>query len=148
MVHCKISCPSRKPFIQPQFRPVLHGDQVTEPLMGQFVSNNIGCFILDSVIALPLFEQNFGWFVDNYSPVFHCSGDKIMGNEMIRLGKGIVYPKDICEKVQHFASIVQCELTMGKQTRRGIKSDRNMLPEMLAFGESLDVLEFAYTPTK
>ena len=41
MVNGKPSDPCCETFIEPELAPPVHGDKVTEPLVGKFVSNNV-----------------------------------------------------------------------------------------------------------
>jgi len=42
MINGKPSDPCRETLVEPKLAPPVHGDKVTEPLMGKFVSNNVG----------------------------------------------------------------------------------------------------------
>lgn len=42
MINGKPSNPCRETLVEPKLAPPVHGDKVTEPLMGKFVSNNVG----------------------------------------------------------------------------------------------------------
>jgi hypothetical protein len=42
MINGKPSDPSRETLVEPKLAPPVHGDEVTEPLMGKLVSHNVG----------------------------------------------------------------------------------------------------------
>lgn len=73
MIDGEIPCPGRKPLVEPQFIPPLHGNQISKPLMSQFVGYDIGGFQPDLVRGRLLVKENFRGSIGDQTPVFHGS---------------------------------------------------------------------------
>ena len=60
MINCKPSHPSGEALIEPELAPPVHGDEVTKPLMGKFVSYNVCDAVSIASSRSLLVEQNRG----------------------------------------------------------------------------------------
>lgn len=56
MINSQPANPSGKAFVEPKLIPPIHGDKVTEPLVGQFYDR----YIRQKVIN---FKRKFGWSI-------------------------------------------------------------------------------------
>jgi hypothetical protein len=76
MINGEPSDPGRETLVQPELVPPVHGDKVTEPLMGEFVGNDICYPVAIAVCRCRGVEENrgsSGALVSELSNS-HCSG--------------------------------------------------------------------------
>ena len=66
-----ITYPGCEAFVQPQFVPPIHGDEIAEPLMGELVRYDVHHTIAILLIRRILVEQNGSCAVGDETPVLH-----------------------------------------------------------------------------
>ena len=59
-----------KALVEPEVVPPLHGDQVTEPVMGQLVDHDAG--EVEVVVFSRVVEKEFLFLKGNESSILHC----------------------------------------------------------------------------
>ena len=70
--------PAGESFVQPQVIPPCHGDQISEPLVGQFVSHDGAHALFLLVGCLLWITEQINFAISDESPVFHGTGRKLM----------------------------------------------------------------------
>ena len=87
--------PGREPFIEPQIVPPIHGDQVAEPLVRDFVRHDAEHALAVSFVgARPLVEQQVLVEVRDWRPVLHRAETAGAGTPiMSSFGSGYRMPK-------------------------------------------------------
>src|SRR4051794_9348104 len=69
--------PCRKPFIEPQAIPEIHGHQVSKPLMGQLMLHNFCDSLLGCGTSCFLVEKKIHDAVSHQTPILHSSSSKV-----------------------------------------------------------------------
>lgn len=124
MINCKPANPGCKPFVQPQLVPPIHGHQVAEPLMSQFMSNHIRDPILESCVGFPFIVQDSGGSVGDQTPVFHGTHGELVNSEEIGFGEGVFDTKNVGEVVDGLVGMFQGETALLFETAGSIYSNR------------------------
>ena len=86
MVNGKPSNPCRETLVEPKLTPPIHGNEVTEPLVGKFVGDDVGNPNLVLRIRRLLVEQNGSGTICHQAPVLHGAVGELVHGEEVRLG--------------------------------------------------------------
>ncbi|KAI6764699.1 hypothetical protein HG531_012586 [Fusarium graminearum] len=138
--------PGSKTLVEPELVPPVHGNEVTEPLVGKLVCDNIGNSVLESRVRGLLVVENLGSTVGNKTPVLHGTVSELVDSDQIGLGQRVVNVKDLGEEVNDLGGVLKSPLTLLLETTGGVDTDGNLLAVVLAISESLDVLKVTNSP--
>lgn len=120
MVNCKPTNPGCKTFVQPQLIPPIHRDQVAEPLMSQFMRNNVGNPILESFVGFPFIIEDSCGSVGDEAPVFHGTHGELVNSKKIGFGERIFDSKNVREIVDGLVGMFQGETALVFEPARSI----------------------------
>lgn len=146
MVNGKPSNPCRETLVEPKLTPPIHGNEVTEPLVGKFVSYNVGNPVAVAIGRGRRVEEHCSSSVGNETPVLHGSMRKLMNSQQINLGQRVIDLEDLGEVIHNLVAVVQSKASLLLQTTGSVNPDRNVLAIVLALGVRLDVFKVTNSP--
>src|SRR5688572_25906211 len=87
--------PGGKSLVEPEVIPPLHGDQVTEPLVSNLVSNGDSDLLLEAQVRGLLIKEKGDGAVGNQTPVLHSASIEIGNGKMVELGERVSSAEDL-----------------------------------------------------
>ena len=101
MIFIQLLVVYRKAFVQPQMRPVLAGNVVSEPLVNQFMGDETGAGM--NVLRLGGKERSLGQY--GKGGVFHAACDKVLDGNLIILVPGILHADFLLKEGHHIGGV-------------------------------------------
>mmetsp|Transcript_8920 Transcript_8920/g.17992 ORF Transcript_8920/g.17992 Transcript_8920/m.17992 type:complete len:464 (-) Transcript_8920:76-1467(-) len=138
-VGCPIFGPGCEAFVEPEIVPPGHGDEVSEPLVGQFVRDYGADALFLVGGCFGGVDEEIYFAVGDETPVLHCSHCKLWNGNHIQLRQRIRNPKKIIIRIQTLGGTIQGKQTALRFARRSIHPHQHTM-----LGLRLNVIEFSY----
>lgn len=104
--------PGGETLVEPEAIPEVHGDQVTEPLVGQLVLDGLGNTLLAGGTAGLLIQQHVHDTVGDQTPVLHGTSAEVGHGDHVHLGQGELVIERLLVEGQSAGGQVQGEATV------------------------------------
>lgn len=137
--------PGSESLVEPEVVPPLHGNQVSEPLMGNLVGNGDGDLLLEAQVRSLLVEEKGDSAVGDKTPVFHGASIKVRDGKVVQLGEGVCGSEDFGKVLEDLGGDLEGEATLLLQAGKGVDTASDGLLQL--GGSGLDVLELSDSPS-
>ena len=123
--------PSGETLVQPKTVPEVHGDQVTKPLVGQLVHDNLRNTLLGVDVGVFRVQEQVDRSVGDQTKVLHGTSREVVDGNHVQLGQWVRDIEFLVEELERLSGNVSRVLSQVLGAGGGPHLDRNVVRRVL-----------------